>query len=436
MFEEVKPALSDTQAIAEAQRCLQCGGPYAPAPCLVACPAQVHVPGFVGAIAFSDTAKAAEIIFEQNLLGGSCARVCPTEVLCEGACVLKHEGRRPVDIGRLQRYATDFAFDMRLQTREVAAPNGHSVAVIGAGPAGLVAAGELAALGYAVTVYETRPEAGGLARFAIAPYRQQIEPLPSEVAMLKQMGVHFRFAHPIDTQEKLRELEATHDAVVLAVGLGKDVQVEYEGDDLLGVWDSLPFIEAIKTGKTPTVGEKVAVIGGGNTAIDVAREALRLGAVEVTVLYRRTQTEMPAFAHEVVEAREEGIHFQWLTLPLRFVGKHHLESIQCQYMRLGEPDESGRRRPEPVAGTEFMVPANTAIKAIGQRPRIEFLRWVVGLVVEHDKITTRPNGQTGNPKYFAAGDATGGATVVEAVRGAKVVARGIHASLSRNREAL
>jgi glutamate synthase (NADPH/NADH) small chain len=397
---------------------------------LQACPASVNVPGFVGAIALGDPTKAAAIIFEENLLGGSCARVCPTEILCEGSCVLLHEGRRPVDIGRLQRFATDFAFDLKLQPRELAPSNGHKVAVIGAGPAGLAAAGELAALGYSVTVYETRPEAGGLARFAIAPYRQQIEPLPHEVEMLSRMGVHFRFGKPIDTPKKLQELESGSHAVVLAVGLGKDVEVKYEGDELEGVWDSLPFIEAIKTGKAPNVGHKVVVIGGGNTAMDVAREALRLGAVEVTVLYRRSEAEMPAFPHEVVEAREEGIHFQWLTLPIRFVGKHRLEAIQCQYVRLGEADESGRRRPEPVAGTEFLVPANSVIKAIGQRPRIEFLRWIEGLVVKNGNIQISPSGQTANPKYFAAGDATGGATVVEAVRGAKIAAKGVHDFLS------
>jgi len=430
MFEEAKPPLSDLEALTEAERCLQCGGPYAPAPCLQACPASVNVPGFVGAIALGDPTKAAAIIFEENLLGGSCARVCPTEILCEGSCVLLHEGRRPVDIGRLQRFATDFAFDLKLQPRELAPSNGHKVAVIGAGPAGLAAAGELAALGYSVTVYETRPEAGGLARFAIAPYRQQIEPLPHEVEMLSRMGVHFRFGKPIDTPKKLQELESGSHAVVLAVGLGKDVEVKYEGDELEGVWDSLPFIEAVKTGKAPNVGHKVVVIGGGNTAMDVAREALRLGAVEVTVLYRRSEAEMPAFPHEVVEAREEGIHFQWLTLPIRFVGKHRLEAIQCQYVRLGEADESGRRRPEPVAGTEFLVPANSVIKAIGQRPRIEFLRWIEGLVVKNGNIQISPSGQTANPKYFAAGDATGGATVVEAVRGAKIAAKGVHDFLS------
>lgn len=430
LFEEAKPPLSDLEAVVEAERCLRCGGPYAPAPCLRACPAEVDVPAFVGAIAQGDPGQAAAIIFEQNLLGGTCARVCPTEVLCEGACVLHHEGRRPVDIGRLQRYATDFAFEMGLRLRKVAPANGHKVAVIGAGPAGLAVAGELAALGYDVTVFESRLEPGGLARFAIAPYRQNVEPIPQEVELLHGMGVHFRFGKPIDTPEKLRDLEAHFAAIVLAVGLGQDVEVKYEGDELEGVWDSLVFIEALKTGRPPRVGEKVAVIGGGNTAMDVAREALRLGATEVTVLYRRTEAEMPAFPHEVAEARREGVHFQWLTLPIRFLGRYRLEAIECQYVRLGEPDASGRRRPEPVSGTEFRVPADTVIKAIGQRPRQEFLAWIEGLELAGGKIKVDPlTGQTGNPRYFAAGDAAGGATVVQAVQSAKVAARGLDAYL-------
>ncbi|MCL4454105.1 MAG: FAD-dependent oxidoreductase, partial [Deinococcus sp.] len=352
VFEETKTALSGFEARLEAERCLECGGPYAPAPCLKACPASVDVPGFVGAIARGEPGTAATIIWRENVLGGTCARVCPTEMLCEGHCVLLHEGRRPVEIGRLQRYATDYGLQEGIPLRKAVPLTKDKIAVIGAGPAGLAAAGELAARGFRVTVFEGRKEAGGLVRFAIAPYRQHIEPIPLEVAALKRMGVELRLGEPIDTPEKLAELETSYSAIVLGVGLGKDVEVHYQGDHLEGVWDSLPFIEALKTGKTVRVGERVAVIGGGNTAMDVAREALRLGATEVTVLYRRTEAEMPAFPHEVAEAREEGVHFQWLTLPLGFVGKHRLEAIKCQYVQLGEPDESGRRKPVPVPGTE------------------------------------------------------------------------------------
>jgi glutamate synthase (NADPH/NADH) small chain len=213
--------------------------------------------------------------------------------------------------------------------------------------------------------------------------------------------------------------------------MGPDVDVRLPGDDLRGVWDSLAFVEALKTGRPPGVGDRVAVIGGGNTAVDVAREALRLGAAEVTILYRRTEAEMPAYRHEVEEARAEGVRFQWLTVPVRFLGAGRLEGIECSYVRLGAPDGTGRPRPEPVPGTGFVMPASTAVKAIGQAPRSDFLGWIDGLELEDGLVRVDPaTGQTANPKYFCGGDAVnGGDTVVEAVRAAKVAARGIDAYL-------
>jgi glutamate synthase (NADPH/NADH) small chain len=433
LFEELVPPLLPHDAMAEADRCLECGGPYAPAPCVVACPADVDVPGFVGAIARGEPGAAAATIFAENLLGGTCARVCPVETLCESACVLVHEGRKPVRIGALQRYATDAAFDTAVPTRRSRPRNWYRVAVIGAGPAGLVCAGELAARGFDVTVYDERVEAGGLVRFAIAPYRQQREPLPHELRALQRLGVKFELGLSIDTPDALAYLDSFNDAIVLAVGQGPDAEISYHGDELAGVWNSLPFIEAIKTGDLPDVGESVAVIGGGNTAMDVTREALRLGATSVTLLYRRTRAEMPAYAHEVDEALEEGVEVEWLTVPLRFVGDGHVTDVECRRCRLGEPDASGRRRSEEIPGTEFILPAETVVKAIGQRPRTEFLQWIEGLELEHGNVKVDPEtGQTTNPKYFAAGDATnGGATVVEAVREAKLAARGVDAWVGR-----
>jgi dihydropyrimidine dehydrogenase (NAD+) subunit PreT len=434
VFEELAPPLSEAEALVEADRCLECGSVYAEAPCVTACPADVDVPAFVGAIARGDVDEAAATIFTENLLGGTCARVCPVEMLCEGACVLDHEHRRPIAIGRLQRFATDRALADAKTIRRRAPRNWHRVAVIGAGPAGLVCAGELAARGYAVTVYDDRVEPGGLVRYAIAPYRQLSDPLPAEAAMLRELGVSFELGIAIDTPDALANIEAFYDAVVVAVGMGADANVRYPGGDLPGVWDSLPFIEAIKTGTPPKVGESVAVIGGGNTAIDVARESRRLGARDVTLLYRRTQAEMPAYPHEVEEARDEGVAFEWLTLPVRFVGETRLDGVECRRARLGEPDASGRRRPEPMFGTEFVLPVDTAVNAIGQDPRTEFLSWIEGLELEHGFPKIDPlTGATANPKYFAAGDVTnGGATVVEAVRQAKAAARGVEAMLRRD----
>ncbi|HZO97963.1 MAG TPA: FAD-dependent oxidoreductase [Gaiellaceae bacterium] len=415
LTQELRPPLSAEEALVEADRCLGCGGPYAPAPCAAACPAGIDVPGFVGALAVGDRRGAARTIFAENLLGGTCARVCPVEVLCEGACVLHHEGRAPIAIGALQRHATDALLLGGEPTlaRAAAPPTGRRVAVVGAGPAGLVCAGELAALGHSVTVYDEHPEPGGLVRYAIAPYRIEREPLSEEAAALAALGVRFRLGEHVERAE----LDAA-DAVFLGVGMGADADVRYPGDDLPGVWRSLPFIEALKTGEPPAVGRDVVVIGGGNTAIDVAREAVRLGAELVTLVYRRTRAEMPAYAYEVDEAEAEGVRFLWLSEPVGFLGGHRLEAVRCRLMTLGEPDESGRRSPRPVAGSEFTLRADTAVEAIGQRVRPEFAELVAGADPE--------TGQTPDPKYFAGGDATsGGASVVEAVRDAKRAARAI-----------
>jgi glutamate synthase (NADPH/NADH) small chain len=432
---ELRPALREAEALLEADRCLECGGPFAPAPCTAACPAGVDVPRFVAQIAAGDPEAAAETIFAENLLGGTCARVCPVEITCEGACVLSHDRRPPIAIGALQRFATDRAFEGEPRARVPAAPSGRRVAVLGAGPAGLAAAGELAARGHSVTVFDEREEPGGLVRYAIAPSPQRREPRPAAARLVEGLGVELRLDSAIATPEALRALEAGVDAIVLAVGMGADVQVDLPGDDLAGVWESLPFIEALKTGSPPQVGRRVVVIGGGNTAVDVAREAVRLGADVVALLYRRTEAEMPAFPHEVEEARVEGVRVVRLTAPIRFVGDGRLEGVECVDMQLGARDESGRRRPEPVPGSEHVVPADTAVKAIGQAPRSELLSWIDGLRLEGGRIAVDPEtGRTGNPKYFAAGDAvSGGATVVEAVRGAKLAARAIDAALGGER---
>lgn len=427
-WDELRPPLDHGQAVLEADRCLECGGPYAEAPCTVACPAEVDVSRFVTAIADGDVEAAARTIYDANILGGTCARVCPVEVLCEGACVLVHEGRRPVEIARLQRYATDEALARGLPPRTRAARTGKRVAVIGAGPAGLACAGELAALGHDVTVFDERDEVGGLARFAIAPYRIQREPLADEAAALERLGVELRLSTPLDTPRKLRELEREYDAIFLGTGLGDDVDMRYEGDDRAGVWSSLRFIERLKRGLPIDVGEHVVVVGGGNTAVEVAREARALGAEVVTLAYRRTEAEMPAYAHEVEEAREEGIEFQFLANPIRLEGNERVEAVVCQEMRLGEPDADGRRRPEPVPGSEIRIQTDTVVKAIGQQPRSEFLSWVEGLELEGSRIAVDADGRTANPQYFSAGDATsGGATVVDAVGGAKRAARAIDA---------
>lgn len=387
---------------------------------MTACPADVDVPRFVAAIAAADPGTAASTIFAENVLGGTCARVCPVEILCQRDCVLVHEGRQPIEIGALQRYATEWAYANGVRLRATVPANGKRVAVVGAGPAGLAAAGELASLGYGVTVFDERAEVGGLVRYAIAPYRQSNEPLPDEARLIERLGAEFRLCERVD-QARLHELEAEFDAIVLAVGLGADVDVAYEGDELDGVWESLPFIERLKTGEPPPVGSRVAVIGGGNTAVDVAVEAKRLGADVSLLLYRRTEHEMPAYEHEVELARREGVAIRFLTNPVAFVGDGRVEGVRCAEMRLGVPDESGRRRPEPVPGSEFVVPVDTVVKAIGQRPRDEF----ASLLEAVDE-----QGRTSSATIFAAGDAVnGGASVVQAVADAKRAVRALDEAL-------
>jgi glutamate synthase (NADPH/NADH) small chain len=392
--DELRPPLSLGEALFEADRCLACGEAHAEAPCLLACPAGVDVPAFVEALAGGDTDQASRTILARNLLGASCARVCPVEVLCQAACVLDP----PIEIGRLQRFALDQSPATPARLRPQAPANGRRVAVVGAGPAGLACAGELALRGYAVTLFDERAEAGGLVRFAIAPYRIQREPLPHELGVLRDLGVEVRFEQHVDPAE----IAEDYDAVFLGLGGGPDSDVRYDGDDVEGVWNSLDFIAALKQGTPPALGRRVIVVGGGNTAIDVAREALRLGADDVTLVYRRTRREMPAYPHEVDEALAEGVHVQWLAAPVRVLGSGRVTGVECVLMALGEPDESGRRRPQPLEGSEFVLECGTLVRAIGQAgPRIE---------VDSDF-------RTENPKVFAGGDAVnGGASAVEAVR--------------------
>lgn len=369
------------------------------------------MPAFVAALAEGDTDAAARTILATNVLGGTCARVCPVEVLCEGACVLAKENRKPIEIGRLQRFALDQSPPAALRLRPPAPATGKRVAVVGAGPAGMACAGELALRGHTVTLYDERTEPGGLARFAIAPYRIGREPLPHELRMLRELGVRFQFGHLVSPDE-LDTLVAANDAVFLGIGAGADTEVSYPGDELAGVWNSLDFIELLKLGTPPDVGRRVVVVGGGNTAIDVAREALRLGADDVTLVYRRTRRQMPAYGHEVVEAEDEGVHFQWLANPVRIVGESRITGVECVVTRLDEG------RPVPIEGSEFVIACDTLVKAIGQRGRPE-----LGPV--------DAEGRTSNPKIFAGGDAVnGGNSVVEAVRAGRDAANSIDRRLS------
>ncbi|HEY0868089.1 MAG TPA: FAD-dependent oxidoreductase [Fimbriimonas sp.] len=427
-FPEIHPPLNDRQAFLESERCLECGGPNAPAPCVAACPADVDVPRFIREIREGHAGAAGETVFASNVLGGSCARVCPVDELCEGACVMHREGRRPVEIGRLQRYATDHAL-ASLPSAPIAGRQ-LSVGVIGAGPAGLACAMGLAQSGYEVTVYEKRPLPGGLVTYAIAPYKQVVEPIPAEVERVRRMGVDIKYGFEIGKDVTIPELQGRHEALFIGAGMGADTRANLPGEDLEGVWESLPFIEQIKLSEPPKLGKKLAVIGGGNTAIDVVREAIRLGVEEVTLIYRRSEEQMPAFRHEVEAARAEGVRFHFLTAPLRFLGETSVTGIECLRMELGEPDSSGRPRPVAVPGSEFVVDVDTVVKAIGQRPRTELLE-TLGVECKWGNVVVGPDMATSVAGVFAGGDCiNGGSTVVEAVAHGKAAAESIHAYLS------
>jgi dihydropyrimidine dehydrogenase (NAD+) subunit PreT len=424
-FPELKPPLTDSEVQREALRCLLCGGPYAPAPCTVACPTGIDIPGFIDALAHQDGARAGAIVFASNPLAASCARVCPTPVLCEGACVLNHIGIKPVEIGRLQRAAAAAVGNRPPLSVKDRRGAGRHVVVIGAGPSGLACAAELVQWGYRVTVYDERPEPGGLVRYAIAPYRQWSEPLPDEIAPLRELGVTFHFNTRLAGREAFQRLESEADAIFLGVGLGEDTRLDLPGQDLPGVYTALDFVAALKTGHAPAVGRTVVVFGGGNTAVDVAREAVRLGAQSVTIVYRRRLENMPAYRYEVEEAEVEGVHFQWLTVPVRFVGGPALRAVDCLVREPSAPEGEG---------IPLTLPADTAILAIGQQRRHALTEWIPGLRFEHGALAVDPDtGQTPNPKYFAGGDVTGGETVVEAVAAGRRAARGIDRVLSAAR---
>ena len=316
LFDELHPPLDRAAALLEADRCLECGGPYAPAPCMVACPAGVDVAGFVAAIAADEPSAAAQTIFAENLLGATCARVCPVEVLCEGACVL---ATRSAKADRDRAHSSAMPPTRRSpperRSGKRAPSNGRRVAVIGAGPAGLVCAGELAALGYDVTVFDEREEIGGLVRYAIAPYRQVREPLPEEAAALASIGVEFRLGTHVDAKRAGRDRRRRPTRSSSVPGWERTPRSRTPATSCLGSGSRCRFIERSRRARRPRRAAHVVVIGGGNTAIDVAREALRLGAEAVTLVYRRSEAEMPAYPYEVAEARAEGVRFQFLAEP-------------------------------------------------------------------------------------------------------------------------
>ncbi len=436
-FEPLQAPVSIDEAAAEASRCLFCYD----APCTEACPTHISVPDFVRKISTRNLKGAARLLYESNYLAGGCARVCPTDELCEGACVLNKLQGRPLQIARLQRFATDWAIKNRINVLSPGPPTGRRIAVIGAGPAGFSCAAELARLGHKVTIFEAREKPGGLYTYAIARYKLTSAFTRKELAMLKRLGITLKPKIKVGVDIPFDELLEKYDAVFLGIGRGRTASLNIPGEGLRGVpgeflpgvIEGLSFVEKVRTIPLEKIhiGRQVVVIGGGNTAINSALAAVRLGANEVTVVYRRTATEMPAHKREFDLAKLEGVHFIWLAAPVRIIGRRRVERIKCIRMRLGKPDASGRPRPIPIKGSEFTIECDTIIEALGQKPLEDVLSKIPELKLKSGLVVTdAKTGATSVPKLYAGGDCTsGGGEVVNAVSEGIRAARSIDAEI-------
>lgn len=428
-FDEVRADLKPKEVMEEVSRCLFCYD----APCTKACPTSINVPFFIKKIASGNLKGAARVIMEANPMGATCARVCPTEELCEGACVL-NDASLPIMIGDLQRHATNWAMKNHEPLFQPGKSNGKTVAIVGSGPAGLSAARELARYGFKVTVYEKKDKAGGLDTYGIVPFRLPQTISLWEVEQVESLGVAIHTNTEVGKDVQVETLMNDFDAVVLAIGMSDVPLLGIPGEDLDGVHDAIQFIEKVKDGHLTDrfVGKRAAVIGAGNTAIDAATCLKRLGAANVSIVYRRSEAEMTAYPFEFAFAKQDGIEFRWLTQPKSFIddGLGHVAKMECVRMKLGKIDASGRRRPEELKNSEFNVDIDVVVKATGQvryAPLIE----AFGLENDHGIVKVNPETyQTSNPKVYAAGDVifgngSGEAMVVAAAEQGKKTARAI-----------
>lgn len=433
-FDEVCLGYTPEEAMAEASRCLQCKHH----PCVGNCPVGIDIPGFIKHIAEGNFEQAAHVLAEYTALPAVCGRVCPQELQCEQKCVRGIKGEA-VAIGKLERFAADWARENGIQVGKTKEKNGFKVAVIGSGPAGITCAGDLAKEGYDVTIFEALHEPGGVLVYGIPEFRLPKEKVVKpEIENLKRLGVKIETDVIVGrtvTIDSLLNEEGFH-AVFIGSGAGLPIFMGIPGENLNGVFSANEFLTRNNLMKayredydTPIkVGKKVVVVGGGNVAMDAARTALRLGA-DVTIVYRRTEKELPARVEEVHHAKEEGVKFEFLTNPVEILGNENgwVRGIRCIRMELGEPDASGRRRPIPIEGSEFEFEADTVIMALGTSPNPLIASTTKGLEVNKKGcIVVDENGQTTREGVFAGGDAvTGAATVILAMGAGKVAARGI-----------
>ncbi len=430
-FNEVTLGFTEEQAITEAKRCLQCKKPQ----CIEGCPVEVKIPDFIKYMAKGDFDGAIKEIKTVNALPAICGRVCPQETQCEECCILSKKGAS-VSIGRLERFASDYERKKGMEVSGKPEPTGKKIAIVGSGPAGLTAAADLARMGHSVTIFEALHEAGGVLTYGIPEFRLPKKIVRAEVEYVKKLGVTIFLDSVIGKIETVDELLSRFDAVFLGTGAGLPAFLNIDGENLNGVYSANEFLTRVNLMKsyqfpdydTPIKkGKHVVVAGGGNVAMDSARCALRLGAEEVTIVYRRGEEEMPARAEEIEHAKEEGIKFRLLTNPVRIIGdgKNWVTHIECINMYLCEPDESGRCKPMPLAGTEHKIEADVVIIAIGTSPNPLVPRTTTGLnITKHGTIIAKQDGATTKKGVWAGGDAvTGSATVISAMGAGKKAAR-------------
>ena len=443
-FNEVTLGYTEEQALAEAERCIQCPEPQ----CVKSCPVELDIPAFIKEIKEKNFDEAIKIVKEKNSLPAICGRVCPQEEQCQKFCVLGKKGD-PMAIGRLERFVADYELQKGVTAPPRSKCSDGKVAVVGSGPAGLTAAADLAKLGHEVVVFEALHAPGGVLMYGIPEFRLPKKIVQAEVDYIKKLGVVVKTDAMIGRLYTVDELfERGFEAVFIGTGAGLPRFMRVPGENLCGIYSANEFLIRVNLMKayrfpeydTPIrVGKKVAVIGGGNSAMDSARSALRLGAEEVWIVYRRSRQEMPVRLEERENAEEEGIKFKFLATPVRFLGDERgwVKAMECIAMRLGEPDESGRRRPIPIKGSEFVIEADTVVVAIGNTPNPLIQRTTEGLDVTRwgTIVVDEETGKTSKEGVYAGGDIVSGvATVISAMGAGKRAARSIHKYLTKESE--